>query len=170
MSVLDVLLEGRTPQEQIDLIEAMQYAIPEAKVRAATQRILSLVPGATGMKWSGDVAQNDDGTTTPYVSFLTILVGDDSPIELPVENDLGCGLDWYDSIHLFFHSEADEDAFNTLLDQRPQSGDAIEAFALDQIGRWLGGDANHAKTVIGAMTLIAEMDPFGEAHTFADAG
>ncbi|MGE4057207.1 MAG: hypothetical protein AB7F99_20660 [Vicinamibacterales bacterium] len=160
---LSPLLDGRAPEEQLALLATIRGEIGPRLRDAGMARITSLVPATRRIEWSGDTSSNDDGTVTSYASTLALVLRSGERIDLPVETDLDCGLDWYTMIDFagFESDDAAEDFHDRIAALRPGCVEA-EALALTQIGRCLGESVD-VRALIGVMTLLAEEDPFGVA-------
>lgn len=166
MTALDAALAGLSRHDQITALHQLRSAIPARLQAVAAEHIRELVPQAVRATWTGDTSSNDDGTSTPYVSTLALIMRDGATISLPVETDLDCGIDWYEGMDFGgFADEATEDAFLDRLEAaRFDAGAAAssEDLALAQIALSLGGV--DVRALIGAMTTLAEEDPFGETY------
>lgn len=165
MIALDTFLAGIPHDEQLNVLNQLREAIPARLRSLAAERVRALVPRAVRVTWTGDVSSSDDGTTTPYLSSLAVVLEDGQTVSLPVESDLGCGVDWWEGMDFSgFADTESEDAFYERLHAAASAGHeqaAAEGVALVQIAARLG--VADVRPLIGALTNLAEEDPFGES-------
>jgi hypothetical protein len=167
MSLLDASLAGLSHHDQITALYRLRDQIPARLQALAVEQIRALAPLAVRVTWTGDIAHHDDGTSAPYVVTNALVMRDGQSVSLPLESDLGCGVDWWESIDFgaFADGEAKETFLGSLETAKfdPASDFyAAENLAFARLGSVLG--SLDVRALIGAITTLAEADPFGEAY------
>lgn len=126
MSLLAPLLAGLALPDQLTTLEALEKELSAAFVPRLGERLRQLAPHATTLKFNWDVQPNDDGTSHPYVSCLTLLVADGTSISLPRVDDLGCWEWWQDLITPEFEPDTPEaEAYFEAIDTADKDWEAV---------------------------------------------
>jgi len=170
--LLETSLVGLSYGDQITAIYRLRDQIPARLQALAVEQIRALVPVAARVTWRGDIAHHDDGSSAAYVVRHALVMRDGSSVSLPLECDLGCGVDWWESIHFGAFADGDaEEAFLKSLETAKFDAecdvDAAENIALARLGSVVG--SLDVRALIGAITTLAEADPFGEVYELAEA-